>query len=436
MLRSFRVENHRSIKAEAELQLMPTYDKSHLTVPVVGIFGANASGKSSLLGAMKWMRDAVTSSHFRWDPDAGVPRQPFLLGDSGRAEPSAFVTDIVLDGVRHVYGFEVDDQQVLEEWLYTYPKGRKRVIFERARADVVFGSTVADAKPRGALLAEMTRPNALLVSVAARSKLHEATAMAGWFEHELRIADGRYGPAQGRRLAELIEADPRRAQAVIDLLCAADVGISGVDPDADRLATTAPGDIQATQATQVRGTRDQLQALARELGVPLRYPRLALQHGSRRQSLPFEDESAGTQVWLGLTMTVLAALDRGSTVVVDEIDSSLHPRLTAHLITLFHAADVNPRGAQLIFASHDVSLLGSVAGEDILRRDEVWFVEKDRDTGASTLFALTDFHPRAEDNRERRYFGGSYGAVPDISEQDFRRALGFDPWGIVDGATA
>ena len=378
VLRSFRVENHKSIKDEAELVLLPTYAKAPLAVPVAGIFGANASGKSSLLGAMKWMRDAVTSSHFQWDPQGGVPRQPFLLDDFSRAAPSVFATEVVIDDVRHMYGFVVDDQQVLEEWLYTYPKNRKRVIFEREDGKITFGSTVGEAKDRATLLADMTRPNALLVSVAARSKLPAAAAVAGWFDHGLRVVDGRHGPGQGRRLARMIEADPRRAGLVIDLLRAADVGMS----------------------------------------------------------LPFAEESAGTHAWLGLTMDVVEALDQGLVLAVDEIDSSLHPRLTAHLITLFHSADVNPHGAQLIFVTHDASLLGSVAGKDILRRDEVWFVEKDRDTGASTLFPLTDFHPRKEDNTERRYLGGSYGAVPFVAEQDFRRALGLDPWEIVNGATA
>ena len=179
MLRSFRVENYKSIRAEVELLLMPTYDKGQLAVPVAGIFGANASGKSSLLGAMQWMREAVASSHFRWDPDGGIPRQPFLLDDSSRAKPSTFVVELLIDDVRYVYGFEVDDQRVLDEWLYTYPKNRKRVIFEREGGKINFGSTVAEARERADVLADMTRPNALLVSVAARSKLYAATTVAG-----------------------------------------------------------------------------------------------------------------------------------------------------------------------------------------------------------------------------------------------------------------
>ena len=436
MLRSFRVENYKSIRAEVELLLMPTYDKGQLAVPVAGIFGANASGKSSLLGAMQWMREAVASSHFRWDPDGGIPRQPFLLDDSSRAKPSTFVVELLIDDVRYVYGFEVDDQRVLDEWLYTYPKNRKRVIFEREGGKINFGSTVAEARERADVLADMTRPNALLVSVAARSKLHAATKVAGWFDNGIRILDGRRGPKQGQRLARMIDTDPERAKVVIDLLRAADVGISGVDRDADGVATSEATTLRVHASRGPDSSNEPLRALADELGLEIQHRRLALRHGSDGTSLPFEDESSGTHAWLGLTIDVVEALDQGLTLVVDEIDSSLHPRLTAHLVSLFHAADANQRGAQLIFATHDATLLGSVAGEDILRRDEVWFIEKERGTGASTLFALSDFHPRKEENTERRYLGGSYGAVPDVTEQDFRRALGLDPWGIVNGATA
>jgi AAA15 family ATPase/GTPase len=109
---------------------------------------------------------------------------------------------------------------------------------------------------------------------------------------------------------------------------------------------------------------------------------------------------------------VLSALDEGALLVVDEVDSSLHPRLTAHLVELFRDKQINGRTAQLFFSTHDATLLGTNLGEEVLRRDEIWFVEK-RD-GASALYPLSDFHPRKEENRERRYLAGSYGAVPAI----------------------
>jgi AAA domain, putative AbiEii toxin, Type IV TA system len=131
MLRSFRVANHKSIKDEQELLLVPAYDKSRPVVPVAGIYGANAAGKSNLLDALRWMQYAVRSSYAEWEPDAGVPRTPFRLDPAAAAEPSLFSVELVLDGVRHVYGFEVDHERVREEWLYSYPRRRKRIVFRR-----------------------------------------------------------------------------------------------------------------------------------------------------------------------------------------------------------------------------------------------------------------------------------------------------------------
>ena len=103
--------------------------------------------------------------------------------------------------------------------------------------------------------------------------------------------------------------------------------------------------------------------------------------------------------------------------MVDEIDASLHPNLTALLIHQFQSPETNPRGAQLLFTTHDATLLGTSFGEEVLARDQVWFVEKKED-GGSRLYPLTDFHPRTGENRERRYLGGSYGAIPVLGVPD------------------
>src|SRR5262249_10304922 len=118
VLRSFRVTNHRSIRTEQELVLTPVYDKTRPVLPAAAISGANASGKTNLLDALKFMYTAVRDSYGAWDPRTGVPRTPFLLDPAAAAEPSVYVAELLLDGVRHIYGFEVDDERVREEWLY------------------------------------------------------------------------------------------------------------------------------------------------------------------------------------------------------------------------------------------------------------------------------------------------------------------------------
>jgi len=145
---------------------------------------------------------------------------------------------------------------------------------------------------------------------------------------------------------------------------------------------------------------------------------LELMHRSREGlvPMPFERESRGTRAWVCLAGAMLWALEQGAVLLLDELDASLHPRLTLEMVRLFQDPDRNPRQAQLIFNTHDTTLLGTLLGEPALHRDQVWFVEKDRE-GATHLFPLTDFKPRKFENLERGYLQGRYGAIPFVSSQ-------------------
>src|SRR5262249_25289734 len=143
----------------------------------------------------------------------------------------------------------------------------------------------------------------------------------------------------------------------------------------------------------------------RSIPSPLRFI-----HGESETLLHLNDLSNGTRAWMVLIDHLLDVLKDGTVLVVDEVDTSLHTRLAARLIEMFKNPETNPQNAQLIFATQDATLLGRDLGEDILPRDTVWFVKKDR-AGMTTLYALSDFKPRKDENTERRYLSGSYGAV-------------------------
>jgi AAA15 family ATPase/GTPase len=138
--------------------------------------------------------------------------------------------------------------------------------------------------------------------------------------------------------------------------------------------------------------------------------------GEQEFLLRAQDESAGTKTWLNLVSMALLVLVDARQLWIDEIDVSLHPLLTAKLVGLFQNPELNPHGAQLIFTTHDAALLGTMLGEEVLRRDQIWFVEKSAETAASELYPLSDFKPRKGENFERRYLAGSYGAVPVLPE--------------------
>ncbi|MCG8922925.1 ATP/GTP-binding protein [Lentzea sp. CC55] len=386
MLRSFRLGNHRSFRDEQELLLMPAYSKDREVLPVAAVYGANASGKSNLLTGLRFMAEAVRDSFAVWDPTLGVPRREFVLDDTER--PSVFVVELVLEGVRYTYGFEVDTFQVLEEWLYSYPEGRKRVVFERDAQGVRFGSTVGD-RPKLELLSDLLRRNALFLSLAAQSDISHVLPIRAWFLEALRFRFN-CGEVDEGEIIDFLDAGSSDRDQVVDLLRAADLGIT-------RLFTTD--------------------------GAGAKPRRVRVEHGVGKTLFLLRDESAGTQSWLGLLPTVLTVLRGGGVLVIDEIDASLHPLLAARLIGLFHDVEVNTAGAQLIFTTHDATLLHPPLGEEVLARDEIWFVEKDRESGASSLYPLSDFKPRTEDNLERRYLAGRYGAVPELSQDSFTQAV-------------
>lgn len=131
-----------------------------------------------------------------------------------------------------------------------------------------------------------------------------------------------------------------------------------------------------------------------------------------------DDESLGTLVWLGLIGPILDALRRGVVLIVDELESSLHPVLVAQLVRIFQNPRVNPNGAQLIFNSFEASLLGNSVDDRVLGRDQVWFTEKRQD-GSTTLYPLTDLAPRKAESVGLRYLGGRYGATPIVSVAEF-----------------
>lgn len=195
MLLNFRMSNHRSVREEQELQLHPAYDADRpvgtdwAAVPVAGLFGANAAGKSNLVGALGYMARMVLNSHRDAEPGAGIARSAFRLDASAADEPSWYVADLSLDGVRYTYGFSIDDERVLDEWLYSYPLGKKRKIFERSEGEVNPGDT--QARRELELVENITEPNVLFLTMAARSKQKDFRPVYDWFATGLTFSEGR-----------------------------------------------------------------------------------------------------------------------------------------------------------------------------------------------------------------------------------------------------
>lgn len=406
MLRSFRVANHKSIRDEQELVLLPAYEKARPVVPVAAIFGANASGKSNLLDALAFMQSAVRGSFGQWEAGSGVPRTSFKLDPRFASEPSVYAVDLLIDGTQYEYGFKLNSERVLEEWLYSYPVRRKRVIFERDRDSLSFGSTVPDYRGRSELIQNLTRDNALVLSSAAQANQEVVAPVYSWFR---RMLGGMHHDASRLpvdRVAGAIKTRP----GFLDLVRNADLGITDITVKGrDNVVFSQIGKVEAA----IVDFWAELEHQSDPLG------RLVFHHGSDRIPFGAHEESKGTLTWLHLLLDSIDALDSGGVMLIDEIDASLHPRLASILVNLFRDGDTNRRGAQVVFTTHDATLLD----DEVLSRDEIWFVEKDADEGTTRLYPLTDFHPRKNENTQGRYLAGSYGAVPVLAEYRMRAAI-------------
>lgn len=424
MLRSFRLANHRSFRDEHELLLMPSYDNDRDVMPVAAVFGANASGKSNLLDGLRLMSDLVRGWGMR-EPGSGIPRSPFRLEPRSLLKQSSFSIELVHDGVRYAYGLVVDDERVIGEWLHSYPLGRRRVLFVRDRSSIDFGTTKTQ-RTRAEVIEDLLTEDTPFLAVASQLKLDQYQPVVDWFRRSLLFVRTSRPSVRGdERLTKFIEQSNSDRLKFLDLARMADLGISGIDVeyvDDPRVLEEADvlhkvmDDIERKMADATDENREKLGrelAHARSRRAILedraQRARLLLIHSGTRFGLG--DESEGTRLWLSLLPQVITSLGTGRTLVIDEVDTSLHPLLVRKLVGLFRDRTVNVGGAQMLFTTHDAFLLAPVAGEPGLDRDQVWFVEKHAD-GASELFPLTDFKPRNEHNLARRYLGGSYGAIP------------------------
>jgi uncharacterized protein len=429
MLIEFRVANHRSIRDEQVLSMeagrvgdetdarprkIPGHSESLLTV--AGLYGANASGKSNVLAALAFMCESVAMSHRFWAPNRSerrsdeplVPRDPFAWGDK-KKEPSLFEVVFLLDEVKYQYGFQVNDDCFLEEWLYAWPNGKKQKWYVRDRQSFDFGENL---KGENKIIESITRTNSLFLSAGAQLHHAQLEPIYSWFQSSeiVNLPHGkfRFGYLFGSHWLSTYDA-------ISQLL-------------GDNFTGTSGSNVTLRSAAKFDNFRDLLKKAddtivdVRETeetigGKTPSYRRFYFKHknDSADEWLPLEEESQGTQTMFNMALPVINVLENGGIVVVDELERSLHPSLARLIVLQFNDRTANPKNAQMFFTTHDTNLLGTTVGEPALRRDQVWLTEKDAD-GATALYPLTDYNPRKAENLERGYLQGRYGAIPFLGD--------------------
>ncbi len=433
MLIRFRARNFRSLKEEQELSLVASSLKDSPEavtqieglglglVRVAAIYGANASGKSNVIKALAYMSEAVQNSHRQWAPEGPIPREPFLLDPQSKLDASTFEVDLLLDGARFHYGFTLNDREILEEWLDAYPTGnkpvRKQMWFKREGKAFTFGNKLGGDN---SAIERLTRPNSLFLSAAAQNNHETLLPVYRWFAEYFTYVRKDREPLR-KETAEMCQDDTVKS-SLLNILRIADIGVVGLVVREVDLSARTPGGGNSDGTPfdkEIQEAVGRLYEIIKQRDPTFADKRrfVDLVHkGAAQGGVPLRgyNESEGTLALFGLLGPVLRATESGGTMCVDELDASLHPLLALEVVRLFNNPTLNPRGAQIIFTTHDTNILDRAS----LRRDQIWFTEKDAE-GGTHLYPLTDFKPRKNENLERGYLQGRYGAVPFIGSPGF-----------------
>ena len=421
MLIQFTVKNFRSIRDKQVLSLVRSKSVEHAethsfeprltnAIPLLrsaAVYGANASGKSNLLKALTAMRKVVVRSAAESQRGKKLSVSPFLFDTRTDQKPSEFEVVFVVDDTRYQYGFSATQEHIVEEWLMAYPKGRMQRWFSRSldsnTKDYTWemGDKLSGQKQ---LWQEATRSNALFLSTAVQLNSTQLQPVFDWFEDTLRIVsiDG-WDPSFTASLCVKFAMKDK----ILDFLRAADLGVSDLrvrkqEFDPRHLPEDIPAPLRQSIIDEFKG-KDV---------VDLKTIHTTAQ--GEQIEFDFEQESDGTRKFFSLADPWLDTLEHGYVLVVDELHDNLHPHMVRFLVDLFHNNQTNPNNAQLIFSTHETSILS----QDVFRRDQIWFCEKD-EAQATRLFPLTDFSPRKGlENLERSYLSGRYGALPYFRQVD------------------
>ena len=430
MLIEFKFANYRSFRDESVLSMeatgLGTFKKSlieygsYKLLPSVAIYGKNGGGKSNVIRAfwlaVQFIKNAQRTQH----EDALIPVSPFLLNDYSKNKETSFEFTYVINQVKYIYGFSATKDSIVKEYLYHSPKGQKAVVFTRDSKKFTFTEDKAKRK----LISEAVADNQLFFSVACTMNDSACVNAMRWFrEYVLFSRDYSDIPKQ------LLEHsnDKNMLRAISDYAKAADIGIEDMQFEiknediSDEAAL--PNDLPIGIRTALINFMHVLSETSNNSEVKLKmgeviataYHRGQKENGtSELFPLELSDESDGTRKLMSLAPAMESVLSKGGVLLVDELDRELHPMLVAYIVSKFQSKGSNPMGAQLIFTTHDTDLMN----EEILRKDQLYFVDKDSSNGVSELYSISEFATKTSENIRKGYLVGKYGATPNLEIEE------------------
>ena len=386
--RSFRNEMTLSMEATSIQELSDSVVASYGVelLPVAVLYGANSSGKSNVLKALKAMRDVLLTS-VKLNPKERLDAEPFSLDLTSMGEPTSFEIQFTLNGSKFRYGFDYTSESIMAEWLYEKRQGEREFeLFLRSGNEFKISKT---RFAEGIGKQEATPPNRLFVSLVAQLNGKVAQSILDWFSN-IEYMSGMDGKGYAGKTLRTIFYHKAGKDDIVNLLHQTNLGFDSIqvsmkEDSVDSKTVHNIFDNEGNVVGQKEFPTDKM-------------------------------ESEGTKKMIEIAGPIVDAIRLGQTLIVDELDAKLHPFLTRKIISMFMDKGFNKKGAQLIFATHDTNLLNI----QYLRRDQIWFTEKDK-TDSTELYSLEEFRDEAgnkvrnDRNIEKDYINGRYGAIPFMS---------------------
>lgn len=422
MLIQFSVTNFLSFRDETVLSLSTNKDNSHSEnllsykneriLPSVAIYGANAAGKSNLHKALTAAIIMIRNSN-NLQVNQPLMVTPFLLDSKSRFDKTKFDFIYTYNDVKYEYGFVLDSNHVWEEYLYEYKSSKPSLIFERSEINKYKFTT--KTKSQLSQIVDKNTSNKLFLATATSWNSDLTRDAYMWFATMIDTYDS-------QNLEDLMYTEFDRHQNnndsslnkfMLHLLQKADINISNfnyesIKREVNQLPFELPPELQGLMnpIPSAKKVLEQRRIITSHQVV---------ENGEKKEyPLNYFDESNGTKRLFTYGPVLKNALENGRTIIIDEIDNALHPAMTKSLIEMFQNPNINKNNAQLIFNTHEISLLDL----NLFRRDQIYFVEKNNKTGVSDLYSLDEFSPRKSENIQKRYLQGRYGAMPFVNLKD------------------
>lgn len=430
MLIEFKFKNFRSFRDESTLSMEATglstfknslieYGNTKL-LPSVAIYGKNGGGKSNVIRAfwlaVQFIKNAQRTQH----ENASIPMSPFSLNDYSKNEETAFEFIYVLNNIKYIYGFSATKEKVIKEYLYHSPKGQKATVFERELQTFKF----TENKQKRKLISETVAENQLFFSIACTMNDADCSMAMQWFREYVFFSRD-YADIP-RQLLEYSN-DTSMLKAISNYAKEADIGIEDMQfefnsqdiDDENQFPDNVPEGIRTAltnflHALSETSNNSEVKLKMGEV-TATSYHRGTKKNGEKELfPLELSEESDGTRKLMAIAPAIESVMNKGGVLLVDELERELHPMLVNYLVSKFQSKRTNTNNAQIIFTTHNTELMN----EEIMRKDQLYFVDKSQANGVSELYSISEFSTKTSENIQKGYLVGKYGATPNIEIEE------------------